>query len=229
MVTLGRRAASARLSADAVHGVGADAGLLVLEVRGDEPGPRREFAVRLDGLRGYTGALQATVLERRGRGVAAGEAFGGVGSPLHRLSGSALIAVAPRPGRQIVTFTVEDAEPCFLREDAMLAFDLALAYENERMTRLADEPLSMVQLRGNGGVAIDVVSGWRALAATKARPAVVRGQALLGWSGRLATREIPLGEAPAGQRGLVELAGEGAVLVAGAFAPFTLGSTARGR
>jgi len=54
-----------------------------------------------------------------------------------------------------------------------------------------------------------------ALDVTQARPAVARREALVGWTGRIVPRAIPMSEAPSGQRGLVGFGGEGTLLVTG--------------
>jgi len=213
-----RVTAGARVGVDTPSGMAIDAtGLLLLALRGDDPGPRREFAARLEGLRAYAGAVTASVLERRGRGVAPGAAFGGVSGALQRLSGEAVVTLAPRPARHVVAFTLAEPEPLFVKEELLLAFDVSLAYENGRLARTNenDEAAAIVQLRGVGAVALELLEPLRALTVSAACPVTARLGAILGWTGRLVPRELPPGEALAGQRGLFELTGEGTVIVSG--------------
>jgi DNA-binding SARP family transcriptional activator len=196
-------------------------GLIVLRLRSPlSPGDERteeaaqEFAVRFDALRAYTGAFQTTSLERRGRGASPSETFGGIATPLLSVRGEGDLIFGPRPSRQLNVCILRD-DVLFLREDTIVLFDLALTYENGRLPRTDEEPLPMVQLRGSGPVAFDVIERLRAIDVTTARPATIRGQSVVGWMGRILPRAIPVAEAPAGQRGLLGFAGEGTIFMVG--------------
>jgi uncharacterized protein (AIM24 family) len=192
-------------------------GLVVLRLRSPLTGteePAHEFAVRFDALRAYTGAFQTTSLERRGRGAATSETFGGIATPLVSVRGEGDLVFGPRASRQLNVCTLRD-DVLFLREDTLVLFDLALTYENGRLPRTDEEPLPMVQLRGSGSVAFDVIERLRTIDVTTARPATIRGQSVVGWMGRILPRAIPVAEAPAGQRGLLGFAGEGTVFMVG--------------
>ena len=174
----------------------------------------QEFAVRFDALRAYTGAFQTTSLERRGRGSAAGESFGGIATPLVSVRGEGELIFGPRSSRQLNVCTLRD-DVLFLREDTIVLFDLTLTYENGRLPRTDEEPLPMVQLRGSGSVAFDVIERLRTIDVSTSRPATIRGQSVVGWMGRILPRAIPVAEAPAGQRGLLSFAGDGTVFLVG--------------
>ena len=192
-------------------------GLLVLRLRsaptaGEET--VQEFAARFEALRAYTGSFQSSILERRGRGASTSETFGGIATPLLRVRGEGDLIFGPRPSRQMNVCTLRD-DVLFLREDTLLVFDLALTYENGRLPRTDEEPLAVVQLRGSGSVAFDVIERLRSIEVTSSRPATVRAQSVVGWMGRILPRAVPVAEAPAGQRGLLGFAGEGTVFLVG--------------
>lgn len=192
-------------------------GLVLLRLRSPLTGteePAQEFAVRFDALRAYTGTFQTTSLERRGRGASPSETFGGIASPLLSVHGEGDLVFGPRASRQLNVCTLRD-DVLFLREDTLVLFDLALTYENGRLPRTDEEPLPMVQLRGSGSVAFDVIERLRTIDVTTARPATIRGQSVVGWMGRILPRAIPVSEAPAGQRGLLGFAGDGTVFLVG--------------
>ncbi len=192
-------------------------GLVVLRLRSPLTGteePAQEFAVRFDALRAYTGAFQTASLERRGRGASPSETFGGIASPLLSVRGEGDLVFGPRTSRQLNVCTLRD-DVLFLREDTLVLFDLALTYENGRLPRTDEEPLPVVQLRGSGSVAFDVIERLRTIDVTAARPATIRGQSVVGWMGRILPRAIPVSEAPAGQRGLLGFAGDGTVFLVG--------------
>jgi len=113
----------------------------------------------------------------------------------------------------------------FLREDAILAFDLAMTYENGRLpsppppkaglARGEDDALFIAQLHGPGPLVFECIEQLFALDVTAAQAATVRASSILGWTGRLVPETIPAGQAPGGQRGLIGFVGTGTVLVAG--------------
>ena len=176
--------------------------------------PAEEFAARFDALRAYTGTFQSSILERRGRGASSSETFGGIATPLLKVRGEGDLIFGPRPTRQLNVCTLRD-DVLFLREDALLVFDLAISYENGRLPRTDEEPLAIVQLRGSGSVAFDVIERLRSIDVTGSHPATVRAQSVVGWTGRILPRAVPIAEAPAGQRGLLGFSGEGTVFLVG--------------
>jgi hypothetical protein len=175
---------------------------------------RGDVAARLETLRGFTGTLDAVVLERRSRSGGSGEPFGGLGGAVQRLRGNGLVVLAPRPSRQLYAFTLAN-EIFFVREELVVAFDLALAFENGKVLREGDDPLAIAQLRGTGSIAIELAEPARSFEVTSAAPAAVRASSVLGWIGRLVPRALPPGEAPGSHQGLLAFSGEGRVLVAG--------------
>jgi Tetratricopeptide repeat len=199
-------------------------------------GPARPFAVRLEAMRLAAGMLTATVLPRRSPSARDGaikdtaEVLGGFTSPLARLEGRAELVLGARPGHQLVPLEL-DGDVAFVREELLLAFDLALAYENGRLALeearpggVTREGEGIVQLRGKGALVLELVAprtptpiedvGFATLAATAAHPVMVRREWIVGWIGRLLPRPLGASEAPGAQRGLVAFAGEGTVLVA---------------
>jgi uncharacterized protein (AIM24 family) len=131
-----------------------------------------------------------------------------------RLTGDGVALVGMRPGRHVVAFSASN-EIVFVREELLLAFGLELGFENGRIGRTQeDDGVDVVQLRGTGVVALDLVHEPRALDVTRARAAVVRVDALVGWTGRLVPRTLGPADAPGAMRGLVSFSGEGAVIVA---------------
>jgi hypothetical protein len=71
-----------------------------------------------------------------------------------------------------------------------------------------------VQLRGQGGVVLRTQGDPLACEVRADCAALFAREAILGWTGRLLPRPLTEAEAPAGS-GLVSLAGEGTVFLAG--------------
>jgi uncharacterized protein (AIM24 family) len=173
------------------------------------------FAARVELIRAAVhpqGASLATeVLSRRARGRPQDDALGGVTSPLVAIRGATHLLLGPRAGRKLTAFTI--AETVYLREDALLAFDGALTYENGRLAVGDGDAMAMVQLHGEGAVVVELRDEISTLEVTPDDAISVRRELVLGWIGRLVPRAVPISEAPAGQRGLVMFAGDGMVLL----------------
>ena len=177
--------------------------------------PASGFAARLEALRASSNALSMKLLERHTKGKSTGESFGGVGSPLVHATGEGQLVLAPRPGRKLSSFKLED-DMCFVREEVLLGFDGELVFENGRLATGEGEFIAVVQLRGKGVVLLEAIGEILTLEVYGNRGLSVRREVVLGWFGRLVPRALAPNEAPCGQRGLVSFAGEGRVLVASA-------------
>jgi Flp pilus assembly protein TadD/uncharacterized protein (AIM24 family) len=177
--------------------------------------PVAGFAARLEALRASSNALSMKLLERHVKGKSTGESFGGVGSPLVHATGEGQLVLAPRAGRKLSSFKLED-DMCFVREEVLLGFDGELAFENGRLATGEGEFVAVVQLRGKGVVLLEGIGEILTLEVHGNRGLSVRREVVLGWFGRLVPRALAPSEAPCGQRGLVSFAGEGRVLVASA-------------
>lgn len=177
--------------------------------------PETGFAARMESLRVSSNALAMKLLERQVKGKSTGESFGGVGSPLVLATGEGQLVLAPRTGRKLSSFTLED-DMCFVREEVLLGFDGALTFENGRLATGEGEFVSIVQLRGRGTVLLEGIGEILTLEVQGSRGLSVRREVVLGWFGRLVPRALAPSEAPCGQHGLVSFAGEGRVLVASA-------------
>ena len=204
------------LASDAAIGLGAQ-GLLLVRT-GTEPS--RAFAGRLDGIRAVGGAAMTRVLHRRTRDTETAEVLGGIGSPLVRIEGEGELVMGPRPAHELALLTLED-DLAFMREDCVLGFELALSYENGRISldpatesgRPSGDGTAILQLRGAGTFVVEVAGKLSSLASSPGRPLIVRREWIVGWFGRLVPRALPAAGSPTGQRGLVAFAGEGLVLL----------------
>jgi hypothetical protein len=187
---------------------------VLLARTGSQPG--RAFAGRIDAVRVVSGVATPQALRRRVRDADTAEVLGGAASPLVRFDGNARIVLGARDDGQIVLLGLED-DLAFVREDRLLGFELSLAYENGKLALDAPgetgDASPIVQLRGTGGVALEIEGELATAPSAPDRPLLVRREWIVGWVGRLMPRAVGAAEAPNGQRGLVSFSGDGAVLV----------------
>jgi uncharacterized protein (AIM24 family) len=183
----------------------------------------KAFGAKLESLRVVVGTAATRVLHRRARHAETREVLGGIGSPVVRVSGSAQLVLGAKAGHTLVPVALED-ELAFIREDALLGFELRLAYENGRLalevpaegSRGAGEGTHVVQLRGSGAIVLELSGELASVPCAAGRPLFVRREWIVGWLGRLLPRPLPPAESPNGQRGLIAFSGEGTVLICAA-------------
>ena len=182
--------------------------------------PARAFAGRVDALRAVSGAIAMRELHRRTRKTETQEVLGGVGSPLVGIEGDARLLFGPRAGHKLALLAVE-AGLAFIRENVLFGFDLALNYENGGIlsepwvsaTRPSGDAMSLVQLRGDGTIVLEVTGSLGSVASVAGRPLVMRRQWVVGWLGRLVPRMLPSSEAPGTQADMLSFSGDGVVLL----------------
>jgi uncharacterized protein (AIM24 family) len=136
------------------------------------------------------------------------------------IEGDARLLFGPRAGHKLALLAVE-AGLAFIRENVLFGFDLALNYENGRIlsdpwvdaTRPSGDAMSLVQLRGDGTVVLEVTGSLGSVASFAGRPLVMRRQWVVGWLGPLVPRILPSSEAPGTQADMVSFSGDGVVLL----------------
>ncbi len=172
------------------------------------------FATRLDAVRSlaYAVGWKSAPLTRRMRGRGLEEPLGGPASPLVEITGRGELVLGPSPGHRLVPLGLED-ELVYVREDALVGFELGVSYENGRLPVGDGEAIGMVQLRGTGAIVISMGDKAACIEVAEGRSHALRASRVLGWIGRVVPRALPSSEAPAGMRGYVSFAGEGMVLV----------------
>ena len=190
---------------------------LVKTTRGEGGGAGHSFAARLESVRAHSSAVATDVLQRQARGKPSGESFGGLGSPLVRLSGAGEIVLGARPSHTLAAFTLHD-DTIFVREELLLGFELQLQYDNTRLALAGaeEEATPIVQLRGTGGVLLELMEPMVAVEVLESRGVVARHEMVIGLTARVTPRALTVADARTGQetqRGLVSFTGDGSVLL----------------
>lgn len=169
------------------------------------------FAVRFEAIRSAAFAVGTgtVTLPRRARGRALDEPLGGPASPLLEITGKGELVLAPHVGHSLEPLMLGE-ELFYLREDALVAFDLSIGYENGRLPVGDGEALGMLQLRGPGAVVMKAPETMHVVEVIEGRSTTVRATSVVGWMGKL----VPsASDVLTGARGHVTFAGEGMVLV----------------
>jgi uncharacterized protein (AIM24 family) len=172
------------------------------------------FATRLDAVRSlaYGAGWKSNVLNRKSRGRGLDEPLGGPASPLVEILGRGELVLGASPGHRLRPLVLDD-ELIYVREDALVAFEPSIVYENGRLPVGDGEAIAMIQLRGSGAVVVSLGDKTACIEVTEGRSAALRANRVLGWIGRVVPRGLPPSEVPGALRGFVSFAGEGMVLV----------------
>jgi uncharacterized protein (AIM24 family) len=186
-------------------------GLLTVAVRG-------EVLVREEGLLAVRGAVGLVPEMKRFRGRATEKPFGHGARRMLRASGQGALLYRVG-GARLATVDLEGESPYFL-EGVVFAFEETVSFENGRVASRFGQDLNLVHLRGHGRVLLTTRGEIAALEVTAEAPLRVPLAALVGWTGALTPRVIPIFEAAGaaaegapGEPLVVELGGDGRALV----------------
>ena len=127
---------------------------------------------------------------------------------------SGTLVLGPRPSHRLVPLKL-DGELAFVREEYVLGFDLRLTFENGRLGFGEGETLPFAQLTGKGVIVLELLDPLVVVDVAAKSGAVLRREAIVGWTGRLLPRALAPSESPSGQRGLVSFSGDGSLLMSG--------------
>src|SRR5262249_51019788 len=155
-------------------------GTLIVRVRG-------KMLCRRDGIVARGGELAFTPAMRHTRGRITQEAFAG----MFLVTGNGHLIASARGGA--FTAVALAGEALYLREHVVHAFEERRAWENGQVPGSA---LAVLQLRGDGCVAIHTKHPSIAIEIREGRPLAVAPDALIGWSGKVVPRLIAAAGAP---------------------------------
>jgi hypothetical protein len=170
---------------------------------------RGEVLVRQAGLLGVEGMVELAPEGRRLRGRAVPESFGTGHDMMHRARGRGALLFA-KDGRRFTEMRLGGA--AHFREDAVFGFEAGLTFENGRLAAPGAPEIELVRLAGDGAVLVATSGEVVAVEVTPDRPVRVAAAALVGWTGALTPRLLPLAR-PQADPDAVELSGEGRVLL----------------
>ena len=174
---------------------------------------RDELLLRLDGLIAMTGSLAFTPERKRFRGRATDQAFGAGNQQMMRAIGTGAVWVETG-GRTFVSVAFAE-ESGYFREAVLFAFEEALAFENGRVPSEVPPDLELVHLSGKGLALLALEGPLKSLEVRPEWPVTVPIVHLVGWSGSLTPKIVPVAWDAGGKpsRTAVELSGEGVAMV----------------
>ena len=141
-----------------------------------------DIFVRLARLQSVHGNLDSTMVYRRARGKDLEECLG-ADDPIFRVKGPTRMTLEVARDETIVVVALDD-DILYVRESRVLAFDDRSSFESARLP-FGKDPVPMLQLHGNGLVALRFHSHPTALPVRDGQELRVNPDRVLGWTGRL--------------------------------------------
>jgi len=179
---------------------------------------RGEMLARLDGLFAVQGTLALTPEMKRFRGKPTDRPFGEGAALVHRATGEG--ALLYRATGSVFTTVDLAGEAGYFREEAVFALEEPVGFENGRVASKHSRDVNLVHLRGSGRFLLRTSGEPVALEVTKAAPLRVPVDSLIGWTGAVTPRIVPLasnaeekGDGAEEGFAVVELSGDGRALI----------------
>ncbi|HET6613096.1 MAG TPA: tetratricopeptide repeat protein [Kofleriaceae bacterium] len=165
---------------------------------------------RTEGVIVSGGDLAYEPATQRVRGAQSAEIFGGAERPVFIVTGSGHLIAAPL-GERFTAVRLDD-DILYLREDLVFAFEHELHWENGHVPG-ADATIRVVQLRGEGCVALRTRRPPLTVKLTPDSVLYVDADVLAGWIGRVVPRVVAPAAGGKSSAPFVECTGEGVVLI----------------
>ena len=180
---------------------------LILTVKGG-------WLASLERLYAMRGSLELAPAMKRHRDHATLVPFGEGSRRVHHVRGEGSL-LYHLDGRRFTALEI-DADAGYFREEAVLAFEESVAFENGRVPGPAGQDLHLLYLGGRGRFVLETYGEIAAVQVSAHEPLSVRVGSLVGWLGDLTPRLAPAGISAApgiGCAALVELTGQGCAFV----------------
>ena len=172
------------------------------------------LGVRMDLVEAMTAAREVVATEtiaKRTREGLQDMPLGSPTRPIVSVVGARQVAMRPSPGCRLEVIDF-DGQDMYVREERLAAIDLGLTYENGRLASGQGDAISLVHVRGTGMLVLELPDTVAVVESATEAGCLVRCEVVIGWTGRLAPRCLPAGDAPGHMRGWVAFRGDGAVL-----------------
>jgi uncharacterized protein (AIM24 family) len=176
---------------------------LIVRVRG-------RVLSRTEGVVVSGGELAYEAATKRVRGKSTDEPFGTDARPMFFVSGQGHLVAVPRGGEFTAMQLADDV--VYLREDLVFAFEERLGWENGHVPGSSGQ-IPVVQLRGEGCVAIRTKRPPLSVKLAPDRTLYVDAASLAGWIGRVVPRVVAPAAGGESSAPFVECTGEGVVLL----------------
>lgn len=169
---------------------------------------------RLTGLMAFEENLTFEPEFKRFKGKETNALFGNKDNLIVKISGEGQLLFSPK-NEKIHLFLLED-EMLYLTESNIFGFQEGISWENGRIHEKGSEDIDLIQFKGRGIIALATKSKLASIQLAYTSPLLVDVSSLIGWYGKILPKVIALiapSEGAMGKKNMVELKGEGCVLL----------------
>ncbi|MCI0480611.1 MAG: tetratricopeptide repeat protein [Candidatus Dadabacteria bacterium] len=170
---------------------------------------------RVGGLIAAEGKHVFSPARRRIKGTFSDQQLGGSADPIMKIAGEGTLLLSAGEKR-IVIVQVTPKENLYVTEDALFSFQSTISWENGTINFGPKEKIELVQLSGEGNVAILSKKAPSLHEVPEGKPARVARGRLVGWQGRLTPKIIAERheeEPKTGEAYFIEFTGKGRIIV----------------
>jgi tetratricopeptide (TPR) repeat protein/uncharacterized protein (AIM24 family) len=170
---------------------------------------------RVGGLIAAEGKHEYSPARRRYKGKQADHQLGGSVDPIMKVSGEGTLLLSSGEKR-IVIVPLPLGENLYVKEEALFSFQSTVSWENGTINIGPKDHIELVQLSGEGNVALVSAKTPTIREVAVGKPLKVEGEALVGWQGRLSPKVIMEGHDEKVNQGkdyFIEFVGKGKVIV----------------
>jgi uncharacterized protein (AIM24 family) len=170
---------------------------------------------RVGGLIAAEGKHEFSPARRRNKGKFVDEQLGGNNDPIMKITGEGTLLLSSGEKR-ILLLKLPPSENLYVREDALFSFQSTISWENGTINIGPKEDVGLVQLSGEGGVALISEKTPVLREISEGKPLRIKKDTVVGWHGKLTPKivvETADGEGKTADLYFIEFLGKGKVIV----------------
>jgi len=144
---------------------------------------------RVGGLIAAEGKHKFSPAKRRYKGKFTDHQLGGTIDPIMKVSGEGTLLLSAGEKR-IVIVSVSPKENLYVKEEALFSFQSTISWENGTINVGPEERIELVQLSGEGNVALVSAKTPTIHEVSESKPLKIEKTTLVGWQGRLSPKVV---------------------------------------
>ncbi len=170
---------------------------------------------RVGGLVAAEGKHEFSPARRRHKGKFTDHHLGGSTDPVMKIAGEGILLLSSGE-KQIVLVSVSPDENIYVKEDALFSFQSTISWENGTINIGPKEKIELVQLSGEGVVALISQTAPSIRELSKGNPFRIARTALIGWQGKVTPKIIAEENTKGGKEAevyFIEFTGKGKIII----------------
>lgn len=170
---------------------------------------------RVGGLVAAEGKHEFSPARRRHKGKFTDYQLGGSTDPVMKIAGEGILLLSSGEKR-IILVSVSPDENIYVKEDALFSFQSTISWENGTINIGPKERIELVQLSGEGVVALMSQTAPSIRELSEGEPLRIAKTALIGWQGKVTPKIIAEGNTKGGKEAevyFIEFTGKGKIII----------------